>query len=92
MAMASNALLLSLLVLAIANVHSLKVEEGRKSKPGSLHSLNAFHSFMERHNKSYSNREEYKQRYRTFRKNMERVKLLQETEQVRESSHFPSRF
>ena len=37
-------------------------------------------------------REEYKQRYRTFRKNMERVKLLQETEQVRESSLFPSRF
>ena len=33
-----------------------EVEEGRKSKPGSLHSLNAFHSFMERHNKSYSNR------------------------------------
>ena len=117
--MATNALLLSLLVLAIANVHSLKVndtlirimftgtnhimmkmlmevEEGRKSQPVPRHSLNAFHSFMERHNKSYSNRcqkvittvimtmvrEEYKQRYRTFRKNMQRVKLLQETEQV----------
>ena len=28
-------------------------------------------------------REEYKHRYRTFGKNMQRVKLLQETEQVR---------
>merc|ERR1711990_1352615 len=81
MVMASNALLLSLLVIAIAYVHSLKVEEGRKSQPVPRHSLNAFHSFMERHNKSYSNREEYKHRYRTFRKNMQRVKLLQETEQ-----------
>ena len=31
-------------------------------------------------------REEYKQRYRTFRKNMQRVKLLQETEQVRRAT------
>jgi len=36
---------------------------------------------METHNKSYNNREEYKHRYRTFRQNMQTVKLLQETEQ-----------
>ena len=34
----------------------MEVEERRKSQPAPLHSLNAFHSFMERHNKSYSNR------------------------------------
>ena len=31
-------------------------------------------------------RSEYKHRYRTFRKNMQRVKLLQETEQVTTTS------
>ena len=34
----------------------MEVEEGRKSQPAPHHSLNAFHSFMERHNKSYINR------------------------------------
>ena len=35
---------------------NVKVEEARKSRPADHHSLNAFHSFMERHNKSYTNR------------------------------------
>jgi len=46
-----------------------------------LHSLQAFHGFMETHNKTYSSRKEYKHRYNVFKKNMKRVKLLQDTEQ-----------
>ena len=121
--MASNALLLSLLVIAIANVHSLKVNDtliriiftgtnhimmkiminddgggGGKKEPASASSqpqcLPLLHGktqqvLQQQVSKSHHHcnstlvvREEYKHRYRTFRKNMQRVKLLQETEQV----------
>merc|ERR1711936_741351 len=79
--MATHGPLLVLFVLAIAASNSFEVEETREERRVHLHSLAAFHSFMETHNKSYSNREEYKHRYRTFRQNMQTVKLLQETEQ-----------
>merc|ERR1719430_2567075 len=78
---ATHGPLLVLFVLAIAASNSFEVEETREKRRVHLHSLAAFHSFMETHNKTYNNRSEYKHRYRTFRKNMQRVKLLQETEQ-----------
>ena len=40
-------------------------------------SLKAFHNFMTVHNKTYSNREEYKRRYNIFRANMKIVEKLQ---------------
>jgi len=45
-----------------------------------LHSLGAFHSFMEIHNKTYETQHEYKHRYRTYRKNMKKVYQLQASE------------
>ena len=42
-----------------------------------LQSLSAFHDFMSFHNKTYSNKEEYKMRYNVFRSNMKIVEKLQ---------------
>jgi len=45
-----------------------------------LHSLGAFHDFMNTHNKTYETKHEYKHRYRTFKKNMKKVYELQASE------------
>jgi len=45
-----------------------------------LQSLGAFHDFMSFHNKTYTDKEEYKYRYGVFKQNMKKVQFLQESE------------
>ena len=45
-----------------------------------VQSIGHFHAFMTEHNKSYPDREEFKQRYAIFRDNMKKVQFLRETE------------
>jgi len=86
-------LLLSLLTTFTCSVslkHDLElglqaVEEAGRSllmitKKNNLQSLAAFHTFMSVHNKTYSDAEEYKKRYKIFRSNMELVARLQAEE------------
>jgi len=56
------------------------IKESRK-KLAEMQSLKSFHTFMNTHNKVYTDRKEYKKRYGIFRENMKKVQFLQETEQ-----------
>ncbi|RXG51751.1 putative cysteine proteinase [Armadillidium vulgare] len=42
--------------------------------------IDHFHGFMENFNRSYPSKKEYKKRYRVFRTNMKKIKLLQRNE------------
>jgi len=66
---------------AIAEVAVKSPEEIRRvRKQLHMHSLGAFHGFMNTHNKTYASKHEYKKRYRIFKKNMKKVVQLQNAE------------
>ena len=82
--------LLTTFTCSLSLKHDLEIgleavaEAGRSllliTKKNNLQSLASFHTFMSVHNKTYSDAEEYRKRYKIFRSNMELVGRLQAEE------------